>query len=472
MQKLKKIGWKVWLVIWLAGMAGQLAWNIENQWFNTFVYAKIAPLPSIITWMVAISACVSTFATFLMGTISDRVGKRRQFILLGYIMWGGIHDYIRSTQFSVGTLGVTGAAILVVVADAVMSFFGSTGNDSAFNAWTTDISTPSNRGNIDSALAIQPVIATILGTVVFGAILGMFENLIVAGQSLDYFMLFLIVGIVVIIIGVVSFFLSKESPTLIPSRDEKISKQLAKPFNFKLMKNNRLLPYVLLIFAIFFIFFNIYFSHILNYFLYGSAKEVTEWLSTSIFGNSSSNSELVAGALFAVGLCLGIPFVIMSGRLFLNKLKFTPVLFISVGLNAIGLLIMFFGGLVGLKEGAALAYILIGIFFIGVGYMAIYQALMVWIKSLYPENMRSQFEGVRMIFNVCIPMFLGSLIGNVIVEHMGIEITLSYPSGNVTGWAPSYWIFFIAFFVEILTFIPVILAEKEIKKNPPIYQED
>ena len=61
-----KLGWKFWLVIWIAGLAGQLVWNIENSWFNTFVYDKIAPDPSIITWMVSISAIVSTFATFLM----------------------------------------------------------------------------------------------------------------------------------------------------------------------------------------------------------------------------------------------------------------------------------------------------------------------------------------------------------------------------------------------------------------------
>ena len=33
---------RFWFVIWGMGLAGQICWNIENQWFNTFVYAKIS----------------------------------------------------------------------------------------------------------------------------------------------------------------------------------------------------------------------------------------------------------------------------------------------------------------------------------------------------------------------------------------------------------------------------------------------
>ena len=34
---------KNWLLIWVLGLAGQLCWNVENAWFSTFVYNKIAP---------------------------------------------------------------------------------------------------------------------------------------------------------------------------------------------------------------------------------------------------------------------------------------------------------------------------------------------------------------------------------------------------------------------------------------------
>ncbi|NCA66842.1 MAG: hypothetical protein EOM87_02120, partial [Clostridia bacterium] len=86
--KANKISGKNWMIIWIAGLAGQLCWNIENQWFNTFVYDKIAPNPDIIAWMVGFSAVATTLATFLFGTLSDRIGRRRVFISLGYVLWG------------------------------------------------------------------------------------------------------------------------------------------------------------------------------------------------------------------------------------------------------------------------------------------------------------------------------------------------------------------------------------------------
>lgn len=59
------------------GIAGQLCWNMENQWFNTFVYAKIAGDVNIVTCMVIVSALVTTISTFVFGTMSDRAGKRK-----------------------------------------------------------------------------------------------------------------------------------------------------------------------------------------------------------------------------------------------------------------------------------------------------------------------------------------------------------------------------------------------------------
>ena len=85
---MEKISRKNWVLIWLLGMAGQICWNVENSWFNTFVYNKIAPNPSIVAWMVAVSAVVTTICTFLIGTWSDRIGRRKPFICAGYILWG------------------------------------------------------------------------------------------------------------------------------------------------------------------------------------------------------------------------------------------------------------------------------------------------------------------------------------------------------------------------------------------------
>ena len=82
----------VWAMLLLLGLAGQLAWAVENQYFNTFMYDNITPDPRAVSWMVAITAVVSTVATILMGTLSDRTrtrwGRRRPYLFIGYIVWG------------------------------------------------------------------------------------------------------------------------------------------------------------------------------------------------------------------------------------------------------------------------------------------------------------------------------------------------------------------------------------------------
>jgi MFS family permease len=373
---------------------------------------------------------------------------------MGYIMWGITTIIFGLTQFFHGVLLM---AVMVVVFDCVMSFFGSMGNDCGFNAWTTDITTPENRGTLGTAISIQPVIATIVGTVAFGAIVDSFSFLKVGDQVLDYFMLFLIVGIAIIIVGVVSFFLMKESPTLMPRRGESFCKDLKKPFNFKLLKQSKLLLFVLLTFTAFFISFNVYFPHLLNYFIYNCAG--VSWLDAQI----GLGKTTLAGAIMALGMLLAIPLVALSGK-FLNKQKFVPILLIAVSANIFGLLLLFFGGLFKVDEIGQVILLVIGTFFVGGGYMALYQALMTWVKNLFPDDMRSQFEGVRMIFFVCIPMFLGTLVGNFVVKYLGDPITISYPTGDVPGFAPNYWLFIVGAGLALITFIPILLAKKESEK--------
>ena len=196
---MKKKGFSFWFLVWGLGIAGQICWNMENQWFNTFVYAKIAKDPTIISWMVAISAIATTFSTFLFGCVSDRKGKRKTFVAVGYILWGLFTIVFGMTQLITGGDGnstgnvIVVAGLAVVLADAIMSFFGSMGSDIGFNAWMNDHMDHENRGQLGAALATQPVIGTIAGTVVGGMLVGSDDN---------YMRLFLVMGIVVILFGV------------------------------------------------------------------------------------------------------------------------------------------------------------------------------------------------------------------------------------------------------------------------------
>ena len=214
---------RFWILVWGLGLIGQLVWNIENQWFNTFVYAKIAKDPTIISWMVAISALATTISTFLFGTLSDRRGRRKPFIVGGYILWGIFTILFGTTEFiTAGKGGDTAkllvlAATAVVLADALMSFFGSMGNDAGFNAWLNDNMTDNNRSHIGAALATQPIIGTIIGTVVGGMLIGKNDN---------YMRLFVVEGGLAIVFGLLAFFFMKDVPGLKPNRQGSFSRQL------------------------------------------------------------------------------------------------------------------------------------------------------------------------------------------------------------------------------------------------------
>ena len=60
------------------------------------------------------------------------------------------------------SLGVT----LTVTVDCIMTFFGSSANDAAFNAWLTDVTDEKNRGAAEGINAIMPLVAILA---VFGA---------------------------------------------------------------------------------------------------------------------------------------------------------------------------------------------------------------------------------------------------------------------------------------------------------------
>lgn len=433
-----KISKQNWIIIWIAGLAGQLCWNIENQWFNTFVYAKISPNPSIITWMVAVSAIVTTLSTFISGTGSDRLGRRKPFIVIGYIMWGlttilfGITEFIKFKE-------LWAIITMIVFADAMMSFFGSLGNDAGFNPWTTDITDESNRGSLGAVIAIQPIVATIVGSLLGGFII----------QALDYIWFFTIMGTFVIGVGIYCKFKLKDSPALKPNRDEKgFWHQFGWAFNFRLLKNNKMLFIVLSIFAAFFISFNVYFPHMLNYFMYTRGYD-----------------EGMSGVLLGVGLIIAVPLTLVASK-FINKGKFVLISVLAVIANIIGLLIM--GMSTAADSNAALkaAVIVLAVIFVGGGYMVIYQTLMIWCKNLYPEEQRGQLEGVRLFFYVCVPMVIGPSIANPVIKTLGKAITIEYPTGIQNGFAPSTELFYIAAAVALLTFIPIFFAHLYMKKHP------
>lgn len=63
-----------WLTYILVGFIGQLAWAIENNYFNVYAF-HVTSTYTYIPIMVITSAAVATLTTLFMGALSDRLGK-------------------------------------------------------------------------------------------------------------------------------------------------------------------------------------------------------------------------------------------------------------------------------------------------------------------------------------------------------------------------------------------------------------
>ena len=150
--------------------------------------------------------------TLIAGTVSDKIGNRRSFISWGYVIWGVtvalfgfLSPELCEKLFSLGAAeAVTLTLALVVVADCIMTVFGSSANDAAFNAWVTDNTDSSYRGKVEGILSILPLIALLIVAGVFGIIV----------DAIGYDMMFLFLGIVISLSGVLGIFLIKDKPGL------------------------------------------------------------------------------------------------------------------------------------------------------------------------------------------------------------------------------------------------------------------
>ncbi len=427
----KTSGFRMWTLIWGLGLAGQICWNMENQWFNTFVYTKIAKDPSIITGMLICSAMATTFATFFFGTWADRTGNRRKFISVGYILWGiftigfGLTEFISKDMYLL-------AAVSVVVADTIMSFFGSMGNDAGFNTWTTDILTDKNKGQIGAALATQPVLGTILGTVVGG---------LLVGEENNYMRLFVTMGVFVIIFGIVSFVFLGKNDDVEPSKRGSFISQLLSVFNFRKFFELKELVWVNVAVSVFFIGFNVYFAYIGNYIIY-------------YLGYTADQM----GIIEAVPLVLSMLTAIPASRL-INKNKHVAVSIFAIIINIIGLIIIY-PVKPEMIDNTKLfdARLWLGIFLVGVGYVTILQTTKVWTKQLYPKDSKGQFEGIWILFFVLIPMIGGSFIGQAVVKSSG-EVFTNATSGQLE-YIPNGNIFLVGAILIALTIIPILVTKK------------
>ncbi|MCH3961346.1 MAG: MFS transporter [Solobacterium sp.] len=386
-----------WIAIALA-VLGQIAWGLENSWFNTFTYDEITTNTQPIAIMNGASAIVATVTTFLMGTLSDKAGKRKPFILWGYVIWG-----IATAGFYCCKLfpGEFIKCLMVVVLDCVMTFFGSTAYDSCFNAWTTDISNKTNRGRITAIVQIAPLISGVI--------------LAFAGAVIDnygYAVFFISVGSLVSLTGLIAGNAMKDAPDLRPNADadkEGVWKQIFGSFKIDTFKKNKKLFLVLCIVCILLCGFQVSYAY------------------EMIFANQYLGiSKTYATFLTAAALPVMVIASLWTGRL-CDQSKGTKVLCIAP--------ILFIAGCLLHGSTANIILIILARVLLYGGWMAIMVASTAMFKNLIPEDSHGRFEGMRMIFMVMIPMVVGPEIGSLLIGSGNVAPIIYIVSGIVTVFA-------------------------------------
>ena len=73
--KKTKLSAKFWTTLVIFSLVGQIAWVVENMYFNVFIYKMFRASAADISFMVAASAVVATLTTIFIGALSDKLGK-------------------------------------------------------------------------------------------------------------------------------------------------------------------------------------------------------------------------------------------------------------------------------------------------------------------------------------------------------------------------------------------------------------
>ena len=361
-------------------LVGQIAWVVENMYFNVFIYKMFHASPADISAMVMASAVAATVTTLIMGALSDKLGRRKIFIAGGYVLWGlSILSFAFIREDTVGLLfpaaSVSAICItLVIVMDCVMTFFGSTANDACFNAWLTDSTNHENRGAAEGINAMMPLVAILA---VFGGFMGFDLN-----QSESWTVIFAVIGIAVTIIGVLGFFLISEPHKKADGTDHYFANMI---YGFRplVVKANPLLYLLLIAFALFGISIQIFMPYLILYYTEGLQMEGYV-------------------LIMAPAIILASVFTVLWGRVH-DKVGFKYSMLPSLGLLCVGYILLYFF--------RSTALVFVGSLLMMCGYLAGTAVFGAVIRDHTPEGRAGMFQGLRIAGQVLIPGLIGPAIG-------------------------------------------------------------
>lgn len=445
-----KLSKRTWINIVLFSFMGGVAWNVENMYFNTFLYNSIyagasaeamagtmAPTTAI-SRMVALSAITAVVTTFIMGTLSDKMKKRKVFISIGYIAWGivtGLFGFIsRDTVASV--FGLTDAAAIltaavwaVIIMDMIMTFMGSTSNDSAFNAWLTDVTTPKTRPGVETAL-------TFVGFLAMGAVMGV--GSLAQSGTVTYKVFFIGLGAVVTLCGVAGLFLLKDPEPKAEAQESNSSywSDLFYGFRPSVIKTNSRLYLTLAAVCCFNVAFQVFFPYLLVYLQYVIIPANGDLLSTT---------NIIVAVIVVAVLVAGIVALLKLS----NKNK-------AIGL--VGGVISLIVGLIILSTSTNIAIVLVGVAPTFIGYIVLGIQFNAAIKDFIPIGKAGLFQGIRMIFVVLIPMVVGPIVGDIACRNSAVTYMNEY---GVETIIPSASMFVYSAIIAVFVFVPLFFLVKK-----------
>ncbi len=441
------LGKKIWACAIVFGLIGQIAWVVENMFFAKFgqdLFDTRGNLYfTVTTLMVILSAVTATVTTIFAGGLIDKTGKRKPFITVGYVLWGVTIMLFAAIPIDFSDDRSWGIITVLVVLDCVMTFFGSTANDAAFNTWVADVTDVSNRGKVNTILSVMPVIATVL---VFG--IGMFtydsgatvtnelgeviKVPIFERDPLNIKLFFIIMGIFPMIGGLLSFFMMKDAPGIVKNSNPNYLKETFYGFRPSVVKENKMMYVTLGTVCLLGIAQQIFMSYLINFI------EKTLGITNYILPLAVI---IVVGAVIT-GV-LGV-FFDKCGR----KHFYYPLLAILV-VGAIVVYCMKF-----MDSSAYLPILIVGGSVLLGAILSVSGALTASFQDYIPKGAEGRFQGVRMCFTVLIPMALG--IG--IAQAVGVNSLDAHSAGQMQ---PPFELFLAAAIVVACAAIPLFWVRKD-----------
>lgn len=426
--EMKRTSKSFWLILVIFSLIGQVAWVMENMYLNVFIYQRFHADQNAISAMVSASSLAATVTTLLIGALSDKLGKRKLFICGGYICWGiSIWSFALlkmetvQAMFPMAANAATVGIGLVIIADCIMTFFGSAANDACFNAWLTDSTDETNRGAAEGINAMMPMVAIL---VVFGGAM-------LLDDSAHYYwtVFFGVIGTLVLIIGCVGLFLIKE-PAIVTRENQYFFKNLAYGFRPKTIAANKNFYLTLLAYAVFGISIQIFMPYLILY--YTEALHMDNYV-----------------LIFAPAIVLAAVFTFFYGR-FYDRKGFRIAVLAPLGL--------LMGGYILLYLFRSMVPVFIGTLVMLCGYLsgtAIFGAM---LRDQTPENKAGMFQGQRIIGQVLIPGIIGPSIGAFVLKNAETIIN----SDGTQSFLPNANIFLAALLAEIaLCFALIPLMKKD-----------